>query len=86
MVKVASGAHFKGTAYVDMPILKKYIYVKLYTLLILTKNTNKSSNKLKTLKKTKMVYFQLIYRHINKTVCNIQQIIPQIPTVSDGGT
>ena len=41
--------------------------MKLYSLLILTKNTKKSKNNFKAPKKSEIVISQIVYCHVNKT-------------------
>ena len=55
--------------------------MKLYSLLTLTKYTKN----IKTFKSTEKDYFQVVYYYVNKTVCSIQHIIPQILNNLDGG-
>ena len=42
-------------------------YMKLYSLLILTKNTKKVKNNFKASQKSEIVIFQVVYCHVNKT-------------------
>ena len=71
-----------GIENVDISILKNrfiWIYITNWTKL---KYMKKLSTKSKALKKTKLLYFQVVYYCANNTVCSIQHFIPQIPIVS----
>ena len=50
------------------------ICMKLYNLLILNKIQNSKKNNIKSLKKTKNLYFQDVYCHVNKFVYSIPHI------------
>ena len=51
----------------DIINFENLIYIKLYSLLILTKNKKKSKNKLQAQKKSEIVIFHVVYCHVNKT-------------------
>ena len=45
------------------------IHMKLYSLLILRKNTKKFKNNFEAQTKTKLGLFQVLYCHVNTTIC-----------------
>ena len=64
-----------------LSILKNLIYIKLYSLLILTKNTKKSKNIFKAPKKSEIVVFP---GHVNKTSQRYSALSITYSHVSDG--
>ena len=60
---------------------KNLIYLKLYSLLVLTKNTKKSKNNIKAPKTSD---FQVLYCHVNKTSQQYTALYTKYSHVLDG--